>query len=145
MEKKILFCLATFWLLMQHSQAQVIPYTGLSVALNTSTMGQFGVEGGVTYGRFLAGIDYRYGELIGMNSFGGKIGVGLWRDIDKNDAVYLVVGASHDTWGAKQDRYSAIHPAILVRWQFYNAFCEGGRQNNGYVFTVGYDFKRIKR
>ncbi len=130
---------------MQHSRAQVIPYAGVSVGLSTSTLAQFSVEAGASYGRILAGMDYRFGEYIGMSSIGVKIGIGAWLDIDKNEAIYLVVGASHDTWGAKTDRYAAVHPAILFRWQFYNAFCEGGRQNNGYVFTVGYDFKRIKR
>jgi len=140
MKKILLGGLLLMWL---HSGAQVYPMGGISLGLNTGTMVQIGAEAGVTAGRVLAAAEYKYGEYNAMSSVGVKAGVCAWLDRRQNEGLYLIVGASKDTWTFDKERVSQVRPMAVVRWQFYNAFFDVGMQNGGWAATVGWDFKHI--
>lgn len=103
-----------------------------------------GVDAGVNYGRTMLASELRYAPMYNkMESFGLKFGTCAWLDVDKNEALYIILGASKDKWHFTEKEYNKIHPIAVIRWQCYNGFWDIGYQNAGIVFTVGYSFRRI--
>jgi hypothetical protein len=140
--KKIFTVVCLLWSL--NSIGQAYPFGGAFIGFSSASTIYGGVEGGITVNRFLFGADYRYAPTYNkMQSIGLKAGVCAFLDANQNECLYLILGAAHDRWKWGKETYKEISPTAVIRWQWMNGYCEGGMQNQGVVFTVGWDFKKL--